>query len=162
MSFLFPGGPLPLFDKLDQRSALPGHEAGQGLSAEGVEASVAQELRRLLNSRSSIALADFADTSLTVLDYGIPDYTALSAQSDTECALIAGAIRHAIACFEPRLSEVNVTPISSATGRTIARFHIEASLRIAHTVRRIQFTLSMDDVASSAPSPAPEPEAEVV
>ena len=39
MSFLFPGGPIPLFDKLDQRSATPAHEAGQGLSAEGVEAS---------------------------------------------------------------------------------------------------------------------------
>lgn len=159
MSFLFPGGPIPLFDKLDQRAAPLGHEAGQGLSAEGVEVSVAQELRRLLNSRSGITLSQFADAPLTVLDYGIPDYTALSAQSDTECALIANAIRHAISHFEPRLFEVNVTPISSATGRTIALFHIEASLRIAQTIRRIQFTLSADEYATATPLPSKtEPE----
>jgi len=61
MSFLFPGGPIPLFDKLDQRSATPGHEAGQGLSAEGVEASVERELHRLLNSRSRISLSGFTE-----------------------------------------------------------------------------------------------------
>lgn len=160
MSFLFPGGPIPLFDKLDQRSVPLGHEVGQGLSADGVETSVAQELRRLLNSRSGITLSDFANAPLTVLDYGIPDYTALSAQSDTECALIAGAIRHAIAFFEPRLFDVNVTPISGATGMTIALFHIEASLRVAQTVRRIQFTLSTD-YTDATPSPSTEAVPEV-
>lgn len=167
MSFLFPGGPLPLFDKLGQHIAQHGHEAdgnqaGQGLSANGVEASVNQELKRLLNSRSSVRLSDFAEARLTVLDYGIPDYTALSAQNDTECTMIADAIRHAIACFEPRLSDVIVTPLSGANGRTIALFCIEANLQIAQTVRRVRFTLvagdGVSDASASLPSPQAEPE----
>lgn len=144
MSFLFPGGATPLFDKLDQRAATPGHEAGQGLSADGVEASVERELHRLLNSRSRISLSDFADTKLTVIDYGIPDYTALSVRSDTDCVQIAAAIAYAIAQFEPRLINTTVTPIGAANGITIALFQIDADLPIANTVRRVRFTLAAE------------------
>jgi type VI secretion system protein ImpF len=155
MSFLFPGGPIPLFDKLDQRAATLGHEAGQGLSADGVEASVERELHRLLNSRSRISLSDFADAKLTVVDYGIPDYTALSARSDTDRFQIATAIAYAIAHFEPRLTNTIVTPIGAANGITIALFQIDADLPIANTVRRVRFTLAaetppLEHVSSSA------------
>ena len=148
MSYLFPGGPIPLFDKLDQRAAPPGHEAGQGLSADGVEASVERELQRLLNSRSLIGLSEFTSAPRTVLEYGIPDYTALSVRSDTDRAQIAAAISYAIAQFEPRLRNAVVTPLGAANGITIALFQIEADLPIAHTVRRVRFTL-----AAEAPAP---------
>jgi len=144
MSFLFPGGPIPLFDKLDQRAATLGYEAGQGLSADGVEASVERELHRLLNSRSPISLSDFADAKLTVIDYGIPDYTALSVRSDTDRSQIAAAIAYAIAHFEPRLTNTTVTPIGAANGITIALFQIDADLPIANTVRRVRFTLAAE------------------
>jgi type VI secretion system protein ImpF len=144
MSFLFPGGPIPLFDKLDQRSATPGHEAGQGLSAEGVEASVERELHRLLNSRSRISLSGFTEANLTVCDYGIPDYTALSVRSDTDRVQIAAAITFAIQHFEPRLINAIVTPLGAANGITIALFQIDADLPIANTVRRVRFTLAAE------------------
>jgi type VI secretion system protein ImpF len=144
MSFLFPGGPIPLFDKLDQRSATPGHEAGQGLSAEGVEASVERELHRLLNSRSRVNLSDFTEANLTVCDYGIPDYTALSVRSDTDRVQIAAAITYAIQHFEPRLLNAIVTPLGAANGITIALFQIDADLPIANTVRRVRFTLAAE------------------
>ena len=128
MSFLFPGGPIPLFDKLDQRAAPTGHEAGQGLSADGVEASVEHELHRLLNSRSRINLSEFTEKNLTVCDYGIPDYTALSVRSDTDRVQIATAIAYAIQHFEPRLINTTVTPLGAANGITIALFQIDADL----------------------------------
>lgn len=151
MSFLFPGGPIPLFDKLDQRAAPPGHESGQGLSADGVEASVERELHRLLNSRSRISLSDFAQAELTVLDYGIPDYTALSARSDTDLTRIARAIELAIQRFEPRLGKPVVTPIGAANGITIALFEIDADLKIANTVRRVRFTLAAETARTLQP-----------
>lgn len=163
MSRLIPGGPIPLFDKLDQR-ALVSDQADQVLDTDGVEASVVRELRRLLNSRSRIPLSVFTDAELTVLDYGIPDYGAHSAQSEADRRRVAAAVRHAIAAFEPRLSDVDVSLVDGATGKTIALFCIEATLRVASTVRRINFTLNTgeyllpaaasDNVAVPAGEPA--------
>lgn len=141
MSRLIPGGAIPLFDKLDQRAA---DAEGQGdtLSVAGVEASVLRELRRLLNSRSRLTLDDFLDASLTVLDYGIPDYSARSAQSEADRRLIAAAIVRAVEAFEPRVADIEVTLVNGSSGKTIALFAIAASIRVAQTVRRINFTLA--------------------
>ncbi len=156
MSFLLPGGPIPLFDKLDQRAAPTGHEAGQGLSADGVEASVECELQRLLNSRSRIGLSGFTQANLTVCDYGIPDYTALSARSESDRVQIAAAIAYAIQHFEPRLHNVTVTPWGAANGITIALFQIDGDLPVANTVRRVRFTLAAEtlpaEIVSSKPA----------
>ena len=141
MSFLFPGGALPLFDKLGEHLTVAPNESDQALSADGLEASVARELSRLTNSRSRIPLSDFQEATLTVLDYGIPDTLALSALSERDKALISEALERAIKVFEPRLTQVEVTVLPSATGKTVARYMIAANLRIAHTVRRINFRI---------------------
>jgi type VI secretion system protein ImpF len=141
MSFLFPGGALPLFDKLGEHLTVAPNETDQALSADGLEASVARELSRLTNSRSRIPLSDFQEATLTVLDYGIPDTLALSALSERDKALISEALERAITVFEPRLTQVEVTVLPSATGKTVARYVIAANLRIAHTVRRINFRI---------------------
>ena len=141
MSFLFPGGALPLFDKLGEHLTVAPNESDQALSADGLEASVARELSRLTTSRSRIPLAEFQEATLTVLDYGIPDTLALSALSERDKALISEALERAIKVFEPRLTQVEVTVLPSATGKTVARYMIAANLRIAHTVRRINFRI---------------------
>lgn len=141
MSRLIPGGAIPLFDKLDQHAAdAEGH--GDTLSVAGVEASVLRELRRLLNSRSRLTLDDFLDAPLTVLDYGIPDYSARSAQSEADRRLIAAAIERAVEAFEPRVADIEVRLVNGSSGKTIALFAIAASIRVAQTVRRINFTLA--------------------
>ncbi len=142
MSRLIPGGSVPLFDKLDQREPAAADETDLVLPVEGVEASVARELRRLLNSRSPVSLSDFADAPLTVLDYGIPDYSSCSAQSHAERQAVALAIRRAVEVFEPRLADVEVELVDNSTGRTMALYGVRASLRVAETVRRIHFKLS--------------------
>ncbi len=149
MSRLIPGSAIPLFDKLDQRAADPG-ESGDALSIAGVEASVLRELRRLLNSRSRLPIDRFVEEPLTVLDYGIPDYSARSAQSEADRRLIAAAIERAIAAFEPRVAEVDVTLVDGSSGKTIALFCIAASIRVAQTVRRINFTLATGEYLAPA------------
>ncbi len=145
MSRLIPGGSIPLFDKLEQRDGDLIDDADRVLSIEGVEASVVRELQRLMNSRSPVPLSVFADTPLTVLDYGIPDYSAHSAQNEADRLRLASAIRHAITCFEPRLTDVDVMLAGSASGKTIALFQLRGNLRIAQNVRRINFTLATGD-----------------
>ncbi len=150
MSRLIPGGPVPLFDKLDQRLDGAGEDTDQVLSIDGVEASVARELGRLLNARSPVPLSEFPQAGLTVLDYGIPDYSAHSAQNEADRRRVAAAIKRSVEAFEPRLADVNVTLVDSATGKTIALFRIDASLRVAETVRRINFTLATGEYLAPA------------
>ncbi len=156
MSRLIPGGPIPLFDKLDQRFDAA-HGTEQVLDVDGVEASVVRELQRLLNSRSPVPLSAFEEAALTVLDYGIPDYGAHSAQSEADRRRVAAAIRRAIEAFEPRLSDVAVSLVEGATGKTIALFCIDASLQVANTVRRIHFKLTTGEYLTPAPASITEP-----
>lgn len=154
MSRLIPGGAIPLFDKLDQHVDHAG-DSGDALSVGGIETSVARELRRLLNSRSRLSLEDFLAAPLTVLDYGLPDYSARSVQSEADRRLIASAIVRAIEAFEPRVADVEVTLVDGSSGKTIALFRIAASIRVAQTVRRINFTLATGEYL------APERAAEI-
>ena len=152
MSRLIPGGAIPLFDKLDQRLTAAANETDQVLSADGLEASVARELSRLTNSRSRIPLSEFQDATLTVLDYGIPDTLARSALSERDKTVISAALERAISVFEPRLTQVEVTVLPGAPGKTVARYLIAANLRIAHTVRRINFRIDTGEAASVHPA----------
>jgi type VI secretion system protein ImpF len=145
MSRLIPGGAIPLFDKLDQRLTAGANETDQVLSADGLEASVARELARLTNSRSRIPLSEFQEATLTVLDYGIPDTLARSALSERDKSVISEALQRAIAVFEPRLTQIEVTVVPGASGKTVARYMISANLRVAQTVRRINFRIDTAD-----------------
>jgi type VI secretion system lysozyme-related protein len=73
--------------------------------------SVRSELLRLLNTRRAIRPPG---TALTILDYGIGDWTALQAQRLDDRRALTRDIRSAITHFEPRLqlSEVDVAPSS--------------------------------------------------
>jgi len=59
----------------------------------------------LLQSRRSTA----EDRNGTVIDYGLPDITRLSAASGTDRELLGGMIAGKIAQFEPRLRQVVVS-----------------------------------------------------
>lgn len=79
------------------------------LDAAGLQNSVADELRRLLNTRRATG----RETDLTVLDYGIPDWTGLYANNSDDRLRIERGIVRAILAFEPRLREpqAKVEPI---------------------------------------------------
>ncbi len=68
--------------------------------------SVRGELERLLNTRRPAPPGD--PRQLTVLDYGIPDFSHLSPASSEDRAELAALVAQAVAAFEPRLSQVRV------------------------------------------------------
>jgi type VI secretion system protein ImpF len=78
------------------------------LNREQLKASVRRELGRLLNTRCSLPFDQLAETERSVVNYGLPDFSSLSAQNTDHQNLIAAIIGQTIAAFEPRLREVRV------------------------------------------------------
>jgi type VI secretion system lysozyme-like protein len=78
------------------------------LNRDQLRASIRRELERLLNTRCSLPLHDVGEAERSVVNYGIPDFSSLSAQNADDLALIASIIAQTISAFEPRLSQVTV------------------------------------------------------
>ncbi|SAL24375.1 type VI secretion protein [Caballeronia udeis] len=102
MSATSRGTAMPLFDRLAAggETRLPGKDV--------LRESVARDLGRLLNTRSRLTFEAFGATEGSVIDYGVPDFSERSLRSGGDRDAIAEAIRHAIALFEPRLTNVTV------------------------------------------------------
>lgn len=78
------------------------------LNRDQMRASVRRELERLLNTRCSLPLHGLGEAERSVINYGIPDFSSLSAQNADDHELIASIISKTIAAFEPRLRQVRV------------------------------------------------------
>ena len=74
----------------------------------GLKLSVQRELGRLLNTRSSLPARQLAGRELTVIDYGIPDFSTFSPANHDDRVRLARHIRRAVEAFEPRLRRVAV------------------------------------------------------
>src|ERR1700742_586093 len=96
---------IPLFDRIAEPDGFA--QGGPSALADALRASIARDLARLLNTRSRLSFEAFAACEGSVLDYGMPDFSARSVESGADRNAIAAAIARAIALFEPRL--VNVT-----------------------------------------------------
>lgn len=139
MSDLVRSAPVPLFERL---CAL---DEGQGaaLDSLGLQASIGRELSRLLNTRSRLTLAQFADCPGTVIDYGVPDFTALSPRSGDDMELMRGAVQQAIRLFEPRLMHADVKLGAHGTSFERARVHIAGSVQMGLTLRRVELDMDL-------------------
>lgn len=140
MSELVKGGVVPLFDRL--ASAPYEHVRSAHLETmESLQDSIGRELRQLFNTRSPLAVADYAQGSGTVLEYGIPDFSALSAQNTADLQQLSAALRLAVQRYEPRLSDVNVHVSATANRHDVALVRIGALARAGLAVRRVDFEM---------------------
>ena len=145
MAQLSHGGNTPLFDRL----RLKGFVSTTGQSAEArlldIEASIYKELQSLTLSRSRLSIEQFLKTArLTVLDWGLPDLTGLSAERSEDRDLCARVVVRAIEAFEPRLSKPTVEIAAFRQGRDICRFSLAAELRLGTIRERLIFNLGID------------------
>lgn len=112
-----------------------------------IQRGVRRDLEDLLNTRYRCIAwppeLDEIDNSL--INYGIPDFTAASLNVADESDIMVGSIQKAIDFFEPRLSDVRVSPINNNDqyDRTF-RFRIEATLTVEGGEQRVQFNSSME------------------
>lgn len=145
MAQLSHGGNTPLFDRL----SLKGVVSPAGQSAESrlsdIEASIYKELQSLTLSRSRLSIEQFLKTArLTVLDWGLPDLTGLSAERSEDRDCCARVVVRAIEAFEPRLSKPTVEIAAFRQGRDICRFSLAAELRLGTIRERLIFNLGID------------------
>jgi type VI secretion system lysozyme-like protein len=105
---------------------------------EGLRASVRSELGRLFNTRAPLRPAQLLERQRTVIDYGIPDPLAFSAENDEDRALFARHLELAIAAYEPRLRQVRVACARGAGAGTLEAT-ITATLRFDRVDEPIAF-----------------------
>ena len=104
------GGRALLFERLSDSEPRSREEEAQPFRVHDVRAlkeSVRQELARLLNTRRHLR-TEPGGGGMTVLDYGLPDFSPLSASSGDDQNRLAAEVAAAVAAFEPRLSDVRV------------------------------------------------------
>jgi type VI secretion system protein ImpF len=143
VSELVRGSPVPLFDRLSSAKGDDGHRQ-QLLSPEQLEMSIGRELSRLLNTRSRMLLSEFADSTGTALEYGIPNISALSPTSHPDLDLLQATIRQAVSYYEPRLKDVTVKAFPPAHGGGGAALLIAGTVTVGLKLRQLNFELQLD------------------
>lgn len=136
MRLVDPGFQPPLFERLAAGEKTP-------FDQHALADSVRTELLRLLNTRRAPRPPG---TALTILDYGIGDWTALQAQRLDDRRLLTRDIRSAIQHFEPRL-QLNEVDVQVAPDQQRLRIHLHGSLRSG--TRHWPVTFVLEDLANA-------------
>jgi type VI secretion system lysozyme-like protein len=99
-----------LFDRLVDRDRFLKRDLVQQrtLDRRGVKESVRRELEQLFNTRCPIPVHRLTSRPLTVIDYGIPDFSTFTARNHNDRLRLAAILRRAIETYEPRLTNVRV------------------------------------------------------
>lgn len=142
MSIFVEASRVPLFDRLcmpQTASAVVRQQAGDALRA-----SLHEDLHRLLNTRNGMTPAQFLETPVSVLQYGMPDLLARSAQSVDDLRLLSEVVLRAVTAFEPRLADVRVQAQGDPAHPAKVRIGISGSLRVGHELQRVDFQLAPD------------------
>ncbi|MDH1263701.1 type VI secretion system baseplate subunit TssE [Pseudomonas sp. GD03944] len=136
MRLVDPGFQPPLFERL-----AAGEETV--FDQDALADSVRIELLRLLNTRRAPRPPG---TALTILDYGIGDWTALQAQRLDDRRLLTRDIRNAIQHFEPRL-QLSDVDVQVAPDQQRLRIHLNGALRSG--TRHWPVTFILEDLADT-------------
>ena len=131
-----------VLDRLIDLDPRQSTEAPKSRSASVVDLkqSVRRDLEWLLNTRrASDADGGLEELKKSVLTYGLPDFTGVSAKSHIEQKRLTQSLETALKTFEPRFIDLKVSlePISSIDRQL--RFRIEARLDIEPTPEPIAF-----------------------
>ena len=106
---------------------------------EELQASVRHEVVRLLNTRCPPRNHRLTEHERTVIDYGLPDFSALSPRSPHDQRRLASMLAQTIATYEPRLQQVRITverPIESGQALLV---RIDAGLLVGSVLEPISF-----------------------
>jgi type VI secretion system protein ImpF len=133
------GAPAPLFDRLSIGTT----RTERMLDRRSLRASVLRELTSLLNTRSCAEPAVAEGARGTVLDYGVPDISALAASSEPDQRFVAEIIEKRVAAYEPRLRDIRVTIDRPSAASSRVGVFLTASLRIGPVYEPVTFPISI-------------------
>jgi type VI secretion system protein ImpF len=134
----------PLFDRLIN-SGEPVHaqEPFRHYDLPQTLLSIRRELIRLLNTRVPPTLPKPPDAPSTVIDYGIPDFSHLSAADSRDRAELATLIAAKITAFEPRLRQVRVTLEPHRSRPDVLSGWMEAHLSMGLLAEPVSFEMEL-------------------
>ena len=138
------GGRALLFERLaggDPPAAGEGARPFRVHETAALKESVRRELVRLLNTRSSAGINSRRGGEMSVLDYGVPDFTALSALSGDDRAKLAAAVAQSITSFEPRLRDVRVHVEGLRSNDRALILRLDAMLVVGEHAEPVSFPL---------------------
>ena len=124
-----PGSRVPLFDRLfDRDPSQTEDQPRRVLTRREVLDSIRVELARLLNTRCPGTMDDLAGQERTVVNFGMPDFLALSPTTERDRQRLARLITDAVRAYEPRLrgAVVEVAPPRRSAGRADPARHARA------------------------------------
>lgn len=133
----------PLFDRLAHHGAET--DAGNLRTLDAVQGSIGRELHRLFNTRSALDLSDYEHGDATVLEYGIPDFSALSGQDVLGLVRFQSALRLAVERYEPRLENVTATVVLTRHRHDLAHVQISAQARVGVELQRVDFEMLLGE-----------------
>ena len=126
---------------LDRLTQVEDWPATRNQSVRFFRDALKRDLEWLLNTRKPPLKELTAHTVArdTVINFGLPDISALGLSSSTDQRSLRTAIEGCLKVFEPRLSDVRVTLESSDTTDRRLRFHIEANMKLDPAPEEIAF-----------------------
>lgn len=127
-----------VLDRLTQVEEWP---ATRNKSVRFFRDALKRDLEWLLNTRKPPLpeLAAWPAARDSVINYGLPDISALGLSSASDQRALRLAIEAALRIFEPRLTDVHVTLESSDTVDRRLRFHIEGNMKLDPAPEEISF-----------------------
>jgi type VI secretion system protein ImpF len=137
----------PLFERLT-KTPEPARELDRpfrSLAITDAVESVRKELHRLLNTRTVLQPTPVAPGTLTTINYGLPDFSHISATDMQGRAELAQRLARIIENFEPRLSQVRVTVEPHPSGQRFLTGAISALLQVGVVAEPVAFPLQVID-----------------
>ena len=103
--------------------------------------SVRRDLEWLLNTRRLVVDVDenLEEIKSSVVTFGLPDFTGISAKSDAEMKRMTQTLERAIKTFEPRFINLKVALEPVSNNDRLLKFKIEAHLNIDPSPEPIAF-----------------------
>ena len=126
---------LSVFDRLLDDDPQSSHEKPleESVQLKLIQQAIRRDLENLLNTRSRCTawLPEFTELENSLVNYGLPDFTAAGLNAASNPDVLVEAIRRAIELFEPRLTDVRIRQVADEYyfNRTF-QFRIEATLII--------------------------------
>lgn len=134
----------PLFDRLSEAPEYGGGRAPAGvLDRAGQYESLQRELGRLLNTRSPYPDGKPAQGERTVIDYGLPDYSAMYTRNREDHKKLAALVRGTIEAFEPRLSQVSVEAEVLGNSEKAVLVKVSGVMAIGRIRERVAFAINV-------------------
>jgi len=81
----------------------------------------------------------WVETRMSLMTYGLPDFTAFSVLGEKDRARIRRALEQTIAAFEPRLDRIHITLDAPRAHDRALRFRVDALLRIDPSPEPVTF-----------------------